>query len=179
MTQANFKRGKLTISQCFIKYKIFLKLMFHSNAILLHWRNGSRKICDDIRLQSKAKYGQITQNCQRQFYVGSFCLLNVLSRRGGGDRGGIMLLFSISFSVKSPTTFCQSRLISTVISQRYALRSLFLSNFTFVLQLPQNLQPISVIRSRVGAAQFRSRHARLPSRSRPLLPLVCLFEISE
>ena len=90
-----------------------------------------------------------------------------------------MLLFSISFSVKSPTTFCQSRLISTVISQRYALRSLFLSNFTFVLQLPQNLQPISVIRSRVGAAQFRSRYARLPSRSRPLLPLVCLFEFSE
>ena len=88
MTQANFKRGKLTISQCFIKYKIFLKLMFHSYAILLHWRNGSRKICDDIRLQSKAKYGQITQNCQRQFYVGSFCLLNVLSRRGGGGGSG-------------------------------------------------------------------------------------------
>ena len=112
----------------------------------------------------RTDYSKLLAAILRREFLSSEC---VLSRRGGGggDRGGIMLLFSISFSVKSPTTFCQTHLISTVISQRYALRSLFLSNFTFVLQLPQNLQPISVIRSRVGAAQFRSRHARLPSKS--------------
>lgn len=109
----------------------------------------------------RTDYSKLLAAILRREFLSSECVVEA----GGGDRGGIMLLFSISFSVKSPTTFCQTHLISTVISQRYALRSLFLSNFTFVLQLPQNLQPISVIRSRVGAAQFRSRHARLPSKS--------------